>query len=50
MYKCSIEILKPNERVELLDIIKSYSIEYKVESNTLILFSINEEIEDFMKF
>jgi len=50
VYKCNIHILKPNERVLLLNIIKSYSIEYRLEHNELLIFEINEEIEDFLEF
>ncbi len=50
MYKCNIDFLNPNKRVELINIIKSYKIEYRLENNTLILLGISEEIEDFLEF
>ncbi len=50
MYICNIELLEPKWRVKLIEIIKHFLIQYKIEGNILMIEKLNDEISDLLEF
>ena len=49
MYKFDINNLNSAHRVALIDILKHFLIEYKIEGNIMIIYRIRDEIFDFLE-